>query len=311
MKFRSVAALTAVAALALAGCSSAEDTSASPSPSVDVSTDVSASDQALVDGIGWSIDEASGQPRLEVVPGSVLSGSVARFIADGSGDAIEINDLIVLDYVVYQGSTGQSAYSTFDVGQGELLTFAAAQMDPVLFNAIAGKKVGSTFIFAFPDGLDAVFLAVEITGKIEVLDRAEGEAVEPAEGLPVVTLDETGKPSVDLAGQADAVELVAQTLIEGDGAPVELGQTLWVHYTGWLLDGTQFDSSWDRGAASSFGLVPGGLIDGWTEGLAGVPVGSQVLLVVPSDKGYGVDGRPGSIPGGATLVFVVDILAAH
>ena len=80
------------------------------------------------------------------------------------------------------------------------------------------------------------------------------------------------------------------------------------HYTGWLLDGTQFDSSWDRGASSSFSLDE--VITGWKQGLAGHAVGSQVLLVVPPDLGYG-DKDSGKIPANSTLVFVVDILAAY
>lgn len=82
-----------------------------------------------------------------------------------------------------------------------------------------------------------------------------------------------------------------------------------MQYTGWLWDGTQFDSSWDGGTSLSFAFVEGGLIDGWIQGLAGQPIGSQVLLIVPPEYGYG-DVDNGPIPAGSTLVFVVDILAA-
>src|SRR5690606_2224104 len=128
-------------------------------------------------------------------------------------------------------------------------------------------------------------------------------------GLPEITLDATGKPSVDFTGAVESSALVSQLLIEGEGELVEVGDSLTVHYTGWLWDGEQFDSSWDRGAPSTFGLVSGGLIEGWVQGLDGVPVGSQVLLVIPADLGYGAEGS-GDIPGGATLVFVIDVLAA-
>jgi len=114
---------------------------------------------------------------------------------------------------------------------------------------------------------------------------------------------------VSFEGATESAELVAQPVIQGEGDLVEVGDSVTVHYTGWLWDGEQFDSSWDRGAPATFRLADGALIDGWVQGLAGQAVGSQVLLVVPSDLGYG-DAGTGSIPGGATLVFVVDILAA-
>lgn len=71
-----------------------------------------------------------------------------------------------------------------------------------------------------------------------------------------------------------------------------------------------FDSSWDRGQPFSFTPGAGEVIAGWDEGVKGQKVGSQVLLIVPADKGYGDAGSPPNIPGGATLVFVVDILSA-
>jgi FKBP-type peptidyl-prolyl cis-trans isomerase len=103
--------------------------------------------------------------------------------------------------------------------------------------------------------------------------------------------------------------LVAQPLIKGDGIVVAEGQTVIVHYTGWLWDGAMFDSSWNRGSPATITLETGQLIDGWVQGLVGQTVGSQVLLIVPPELAYG-DTTQGSIPAGSTLVFVVDILAA-
>jgi len=82
-----------------------------------------------------------------------------------------------------------------------------------------------------------------------------------------------------------------------------------VHYTGWTWDGNKFDSSWDKGSTFSTTIGSGEVIKGWETGLIGKAVGSQVLLVVPPDQGYGTSAN-GPIPGGSTLVFVVDILNA-
>jgi peptidylprolyl isomerase len=172
--------------------------------------------------------------------------------------------------------------------------------------------VGADLIYGIQDVQagdgSSVFLAMTVTSGTEVLERAEGTEVAPVEGLPVVTLDDTGKPSISFEGAVKPSALVAQPLIEGEGDVVEVGDSITIHYTGWLWDGEQFDSSWDAGSPATFTLAEGSLISGWVQGLAGQTVGSQVLLVIPPELGYGEAGS-GTIPGGSTLVFVVDILA--
>ena len=128
--------------------------------------------------------------------------------------------------------------------------------------------------------------------------------------LPQITRAANGAPSVDFAGAVMPDGLVVEVLEAGAGAPVVAGQSITVHYTGWLWDGAKFDSSWDRGEPISFGIARGSLIDGWVDGLVGQPVGSKVLLSVPPEAGYG-DRNMGPIPGGSTLVFVVDVLEAE
>ncbi len=95
---------------------------------------------------------------------------------------------------------------------------------------------------------------------------------------------------------------------EGDGAqPAGPMSSVEVHYTGWLLDGTKFDSSVDRGESISFPL--NAVIEGWTEGVGSMKVGGKRKLVIPSDLGYGDQGAPPVIPAGATLVFDVELLS--
>jgi peptidylprolyl isomerase len=128
--------------------------------------------------------------------------------------------------------------------------------------------------------------------------------------LPQITRAANGAPSVDFAGAVKPEGLLVEVPEVGEGAAVVAGQSITVHYTGWLWDGAQFDSSWDRGEPISFGIARGSLIDGWVDGLVGQPVGSKVLLVVPPEAGYGQRSM-GPIPGGSTLVFVVDVLEAE
>lgn len=106
----------------------------------------------------------------------------------------------------------------------------------------------------------------------------------------------------------DAAELKVEILEEGDGALTKIGDTISVHYTGTLLDGTMFDSSVGRGMPYQFTLGAGDVIDGWDKGLVGVKVGSKLKLTIPSDMGYGETGRPPYIPGGAGLLFEIEVL---
>jgi peptidylprolyl isomerase len=106
-------------------------------------------------------------------------------------------------------------------------------------------------------------------------------------------------------------ELVVAPVIIGDGAELEEGQTATVHYVGQLYpDGKVFDESWSRGQPAQFPLTPGGLIQGFLDGLIGQPIGSRVVLAIPSDQGYGEAGNPPAIPPNSDLIFVVDILGA-
>jgi FKBP-type peptidyl-prolyl cis-trans isomerase len=97
-----------------------------------------------------------------------------------------------------------------------------------------------------------------------------------------------------------------EVLSPGDGPRPEATQTVTVHYRGTLLDGTQFDSSYDRGEPISFALNR--VIAGWTEGLQLMPVGSKYKLYIPSDLGYGERGAGGDIGPNATLVFEVELI---
>lgn len=96
----------------------------------------------------------------------------------------------------------------------------------------------------------------------------------------------------------------------GDGALAENGKTVSVHYTGWLTDGTQFDSSVDRNEPYRFQLGTGAVIKGWDEGLKGMRVGGKRKLTIPPDLAYGASGM-GPIPPSATLLFDVELMGVQ
>ena len=102
--------------------------------------------------------------------------------------------------------------------------------------------------------------------------------------------------------------LVYEEVTEGEGDVASAGQRVSVHYTGWLTDGTKFDSSKDRNDPFEFPLGAGHVIRGWDEGVQGMKVGGVRKLTIPSDLGYGGRGAGGVIPPNATLVFEVELL---
>jgi peptidylprolyl isomerase len=97
----------------------------------------------------------------------------------------------------------------------------------------------------------------------------------------------------------------------GTGAQPQPGQVVSVHYTGWLPDGTKFDSSRDRGAPIEFPFGQGRVIRGWDEGIAAMKIGEKRTLVIPPSLGYGARGAGGAIPPNATLVFKVELVGAR
>ncbi len=133
--------------------------------------------------------------------------------------------------------------------------------------------------------------------------------------LPLAALafasDSKPATAADAGWKKTASGLEIQELKVGEGAEAKPGKTVDVHYTGWLLDGTKFDSSVDRGQPFSFRLGAGEVIQGWDEGVAGMKVGGKRKLRIPAALGYGARGAGGVIPANATLLFDVELLGVR
>ncbi len=132
-------------------------------------------------------------------------------------------------------------------------------------------------------------------------------------GLPAITAGEKfgEKPTLSKGEGDPPKELKVNVISEGDGPVTKDGDALQVNYLGQTWDSTTpFDNSFDRGEPFTLTLGAGQVIKGWDQGLKGQKVGSRVEIGIPPELGYGEQGSPPSIKGGATLVFVVDILKA-
>ncbi len=264
-------------------------------------------------------------PTLEYSAPFAVKKGVHRDVSEGDGATLKRDQRVSVDYAVYNGRTGEQVESSFG-SPSQSIVLDPKQAFPGIVKALVGTTVGSRVLMAVaPDqGLtervtapgveksDTLLFVVDVTSASEPLERAEGEKVTPPEGLPTVKLNKSGKPKITSPEGDAPTDLVVQPLIVGDGPVVEAGQTIVVHYTGVIYGSDEkFDSSWDRKEPAEFTIGTGAVIAGWDEGLVGQTVGSQVLLLVPPDKGYGPEGNPsGGIEGTDTLVFVVDILDA-
>ena len=106
-------------------------------------------------------------------------------------------------------------------------------------------------------------------------------------------------------------ELLIEDLTVGSGDTATAGQSVSVHYTGWLTDGQKFDSSLDRNDPFEFRLGAGQVIPGWDQGVAGMQIGGKRKLTIPPNLAYGARGAGGVIPPNATLVFEVELLGVN
>jgi peptidylprolyl isomerase len=242
----------------------------------------------------------------------------------GEGPVFTGRNFVEFEFAGYNGGSGQLIQQTsFDGTQAQSGAFGPGEV-PNFCEALAGAKEGSRIVAIIPpdqahssEGVPALgvgaadaFIFVFDLKRV-FLEKATGDSVAPEAGLPTVVTTPDGVPGITIPKTAAPTELKVAQLIRGSGDLVEEGQLVTLHYSGFLWDSSEkFDSSWDSGQATQFQMQEGALIEGFLSAVIGQPVGSQVIAVIPPALGYG-DAGAGSIPPGATLVFVIDILGTN
>jgi len=143
-------------------------------------------------------------------------------------------------------------------------------------------------------------------------DDEGGEAVPSVTpASTAVAVGEAGPPPVSAQPTVTASGLQIIDIEVGAGDEAQNGKTVSVHYTGWLADGTKFDSSVDRGQPISFVLGSGRVIPGFDEGVAGMKADGTRRLIIPPDLAYGSQGRPPTIPADAELTFDIQLVSVQ
>ncbi|PWB96253.1 FKBP-type peptidyl-prolyl cis-trans isomerase [Salinibacterium hongtaonis] len=315
---RSVAGLAVLvgAALLVSGCQSPPERAEAGSgcaPSGPASQSVSATGDLFA------------VPEVDFPAGLSPLTTERTILVEGSGEEIAQGDLVTLDFVAYNGRTGEqlevTGYGADGVGR-TVITLDSTNAMPGLRRALlcapAGSRIAAVVPAAdaygstvTPRGLDAgdpLIMVIDVVSLAS--DRAEGSTVEALPGFPDVTESQDGKPVIGVPLTAAPPELAVQQVIVGTGPAVRPGSDVLVKYVGVLWrTGLSFADTWINPARTPVSLET--LLPGVAQAIIGQPVGSRVVVVVPPALGYGPDGDVAAgVSGSDTLVFAVDILAS-
>lgn len=264
---------------------------------------------------------ATAAPRIDAYTPIAASTTQWTDLAEGSGTPITSDSqLAALDLTILDGRTGEKLAATpYDGTNATVYPISRwSQSFPALATSLECARPGARVLTVVgPDGYDAAALAalglqgndtlVVVTDVRRVyLGKADGEdEFVAANDLPQVVRAPDGRPGIIVPDRTPPADLQVRVLKEGSGEAVSADAPVRLAYTGVLwADRSVFDTSWDSEPRS---IVPSQTVPGFAQALEGQRVGSQLLIVIPPELGYGAAGS-GRIPADSTLVFVVDIL---
>jgi hypothetical protein len=312
-------AIVPAVVLGLAACSGSGSGGSSATPSASSSATASAITSCPDPGKASDAIDVSGAvggttaPKVTFDKGLSAAKPQATTVVKGSGAALKDGEYAQVSYSVYQASDAKKLGTVgFDQGNPQVLSVGGTGFGALLACTTVGDRVaavGESSALGFNTGGEIVVVADVVA---QTPTKATGTPRDQDPKLPTVQDKADGEPEITIPdGVAAPTKTTAEVLKEGDGATIASGDTALVQYKGVAYDtGKEFDSSWSKGAPTTFTISEGSLIKGFVTGLVGQKIGSQVLIVVTPEDGYGANPPEGSgIPKNATLVFVVDLLA--
>jgi peptidylprolyl isomerase len=255
---------------------------------------------------GKSVEKISAEGALGTKPKVTIAAPLSTdvietaVLSEGDGPAFKGGAQVKFEYTAFNAATGKEFASSKYDGTDAVVQFFTSGQKLDFCHALSGVKangIAATDNLIFVIDLQRVYLP-----------RAVGESQPAKSGMPTVVLATNGQPGVQIPKAQAPAEFNLVSLIKGNGDTVAIGDTVTLHYSGFVWDsGEQFDSSWTNGAPVQWQLTETGFIKGFVKALDGAVVGSQIMAIIPPSEGYG-DQEQSSIPAGSTLVFIIDIL---
>jgi len=311
------AATSLIVTLGLVASLAACSAPAATDPDCDAIASGPASDAVEVRG------EFSAKPTVAFTAPTAVTQTQRTVVITGDGETAVAGDVVNVNFTLLNGTTGEELTTTefgeeaatsfpldaeqFLVGIVDTLTCSTvgSRVVGVIDSADGYGAAGSAQLGVAPDQ-DLVFVVDVVSidpPAVPPLPRADGEDQPAEEGFPTVVLDADGRPTVTIPDAAPPSGLEIAVLKRGDGAEVQDGDDVVVHYVGmnWSSKAI-FDESWARGEPATFNTAQ--VIPGFTQALVGQQVGSQVIVIIPPELGYG----EGTGDTNGTIVFVIDIL---
>ncbi len=312
---------------AFTACSSGPSSTASPSasPSAPASASPSASPspsvapQTSLDSVKVA-SKGSAEPTLSFAKPFVIDKTRTKVLKAGNGITLSENSIATINYVGVDGRDAKVFDSSWK--RKAAATFPLSGVIPGFKTGLSGQKVGSRVLIGIPGseaydsqgGQSAAGIQVGDTllFVVDILDASRtepsGKTVPSPVGLPTVTGNAASKPVVTIPSSPAPSTMAAVALIQGTGAKVAKGDTIYVRYVGYSWKtGKLID---DQFANPSEGLLSS-TIPGWQSGLTGKQIGSRVLLVLPPKDGYPQGSNNPPLAAGDTIVYVVDLLYAY
>ena len=268
------------------------------------------------------------KPSLSFHAPLVVPDSGYRVLEKGTGDPIRLDQQFLLQLTLVNGRTGHVAVSTLDPGQtAKSLRYTDEDLFPVLQKALTGRRQGARVLVAasaddaygdagapqygIKPGDPLVMVAdVVAVPPTTVLDAPEGQTVKPHTGLPTVVERDGEVRRLKFGSRPirKPKKLVVVPLVVGTGPEARPDSLITIDYLGQLWKSR-------RVVASTYGLEPttvslgtGNVIKAWDRALVGVTRGSRVLVLAPPSLAFQSTGQPPTIPGNATLAYVIDVL---